>query len=237
MHARLVLGDAAWACRVFKCERGLRQHVHMVHTLAAVTATARPRYRCGACGATSASRRGAQLHAAECGQAKIIYVRSGDGAAAAGRGDAPIEAGHGEDAALDEAAADSNGAARPLGGSAGQSPRPPGAPERDRGGSGEQAGVDTSGHRGADEVHGRKERRMAVAAAAAECRICGLGFTCAADERAHHAWLRPREEVHRCGGCGRKFGDGRALRQHTAACGAGAGGTMAAGEAARASVA
>lgn len=210
----------------------------MVHTLAAVTATARPRYRCGACGATSASRRGAQLHAAECGQATIIYVRSSAAAAAAaGRGNAPVEAVHGEEAALDEAAADSRASAALLDGSAAPSLRPPGAPERDRGGSGEQAGADTSGHRGADKVHGRNERRMAVANQAVECRICGLGFTCTADERAHHAWLRPWEEVHCCGGCGRKFGDSRALRQHAAACRAGAGGAVAVGDAARASAA
>ena len=210
------------ACRVFKCARGLKQHVHMVHTLATVAVQPRQRYECGACGAAFANRRGAQLHAAECGQAPIVYVRKGAAAPAeriaspyvtGGRGTCGeavrahcgTESGHGEDERRASAAAGGGGAhaaaeVSVLAGGGG----PRGA-EVAAGGGAEQAGED----RGAG---------LGVATGVAVCARCGLQFGSDGEERAHHAWLAPREEVHRCGRCGRGFGDGRALRQHAAVC-------------------
>eukprot|EP00892_Ulva_mutabilis_P007900 jgi/Ulvmu1/5482/UM023_0018.1 len=205
--------------RVFKCQRGLKQHVHMVHTLGAVAVQPRQRYACGTCGAAFGDRRAAQLHAAECGQASVLYVRRGATPGAdnwpehtRSAEDGPRStAGHSRQRGHDGADAELGGDMLRAVGDDGAAPcRAAGAAVGAVGGSGRDGG-----HR-VDVRDGEKGK--AVATGVVECSLCGLRFSSDAEEQAHHAWLAPREEEHRCASCGRAFGDDRALRQHAAVC-------------------
>lgn len=221
--------ECGLACRVFKCERGLKQHTHMVHTLAAVKVKPRQRYRCGGCGAAFESRRGAQLHAAECQQGSLLYLRDTPGTGPAGAGAAA--AATADPAAAEAAAAVSTRAeaaacaalTKPNAHHTSAEPDPVCASHACGpilAGVGAVRSGGLARGEGAGGTGGRSEVLQRVATGAGECAVCGLQFGSEAEAAAHRAWLAPREEAHRCGGCGRTFGDGRALQQHTAVCAA-----------------
>lgn len=201
----------------------------MVHTLASVVPSARPRFRCGACGELFAHRRAAQQHrlaSQPCQGSSLIYIRAGEHG---------INAEEVSLAARSSSCSCGTGTLQEMGHPAvGETVRCShdntctrdsmhSSVVRSEASSrsqiyGSDAFMDhTDSHKNTG-CQGVSDLPGPVSVEGVLCDVCGLWFATHTGEQDHWEWLVPKHERWQCKGCSRTFVNERALSQHSTSC-------------------
>lgn len=178
--------------RTFKCDRGLKTHVHMVHSLAVVAVTSRrQRVSCTACGSTFRDQGKLDAHLLRAHGGLPAATQDERNGAMGEHQQASAAGKRSRDETLD-GGADRATHAGPT--SVAETPQLDVAATQQSAASGEH-------------VPGGNV-----------CQACGFEAAGAEDLKDHFEWLVPRDDAVACLRCGKRCADARALQQHAAAC-------------------